>query len=97
MERNGLMDFLQSASNSVAGKVAGPVDFLSWGMREAGIPIPNDPVGGSAWMRRNGLVRDVEQNPYSMAGDAMGYIPSPDAVSKVPQVTNLLGRILRLQ
>ncbi|MEY4636516.1 MAG: hypothetical protein RJA55_2314 [Acidobacteriota bacterium] len=61
----GLLDFLQSASNAAASNVSAPVDVIAWILGKAGFPV-QEPVGGSDWMKRQGLTRDV---PQSAAAD----------------------------
>lgn len=81
----GLLDFLQAASNAVAGNVSGPVDLLSMGLRYAGLPIPQDAVGSTEWMKKKGLLRDVPQSASSLAGETLGLL-SPLAAARAPQI-----------
>lgn len=81
----GLLDFLQAASNAIAGNVTGPVDLLSAGLRYAGLPIPQNPVGGSQWAKDKGLMRDVPQSASSLAGETLGLL-SPLAAARAPQI-----------
>ena len=81
----GLLDFLQAASNAVAGNVSGPVDLLSAGLRYAGLPIPQDAVGSTEWMKQKGLLRDVPQSASSLAGETLGLL-SPLAAARAPQI-----------
>lgn len=55
----GLMDFLQSASNSAASNVSAPVDGLAWLLRKAGVPVPQNPLLGSDWMAEKGLTKPL--------------------------------------
>lgn len=80
----GLLDFLQAASNAAASNVSGPVDGLAWLLRKAGLDV-GEPVGGSDWMRRQGLTRDVPQSGASLAGETVGLL-GPLAGAKAPQV-----------
>ena len=82
----GLLDFLQSASNSVASNVTAPVDGIAWLLRKAGIPVPDAPVGGSDWAKNAGLLRDVEQSPASLAGESLVLIAPMLLAAKAPQV-----------
>lgn len=82
----GLLDFLQSASNTVAGNVAGPVDLIAAGLNKVGVPVGNAPVGGTEWMRQKGLWRDVEQSPASVAGETFGLLGPMLTVAKAPQI-----------
>jgi len=82
----GLLDVLQSASNAVAGNVAGPVDILSLLLRKGGVPIPDEPVGGSEWMKRKGLMRDVGMGPGRIVGETLGLLAPTAIAAKAPQI-----------
>lgn len=82
----GLLDFLQSASNSAAGNVSAPVDGIAWLLRKAGIPVPDAPMGGSDWMQQQGLTRPVQQSAQSLAGETMGLLGPIGAAAKAPQI-----------
>jgi len=82
----GLLDFLQSASNSVASNVTAPVDGIAWLLRKAGIPVPDAPVGGSDWAQNAGLTRPVQQSASSLAGESLGMIAPMLIAAKAPQV-----------
>lgn len=84
--KNGLLDFLQSASNSVAGNVAGPVDLISMGLLKMGVPVGNAPMGGSEWMKQKGLMRDVEQGPARVLGETAGLLGPAMATQFAPQI-----------
>lgn len=81
----GLLDFLQSASNTAASNVSAPVDGLAWLLRKAGIPV-NEPVGGSDWMQRQGLTRPVEQSGASLAGETMGLLAPIGVAANAPKI-----------
>jgi hypothetical protein len=81
----GLLDFLQSASNTAADTVAAPVDVLAWALRKAGVPV-GTPVGGTDWMRQQGLRRDVPQSAASLAGETVGLLSPMVAAAKAPQI-----------
>lgn len=81
----GLLDFLQSASNTAADTVAAPVDMLAWALRKAGVPV-GTPVGGTDWMRQQGLRRDVPQSAASLAGETVGLLSPMVAAAKAPQI-----------
>lgn len=82
----GLLDFLQSASNSAASTVTAPVDGIAWLLRKAGIPVPDAPVGSSDWAKRQGLMRDVPQSAASVAGETVGLLSPMVAAAKAPQI-----------
>lgn len=88
----GLLDFLQSASNTVAGNVSAPVDGLAWLLRKAGVDT-GEPIGGSDWMQRMGLTRPVQQSASSLAGETLGLLSPMLAVAKAPQITQGLGNL----
>jgi len=82
----GLLDFLQSASNTAASNVSAPVDGIAWLLRKAGIPIPDAPIGGSDWMQQKGLTRPVQQSGASLAGETVGLLAPMVAAAKAPQI-----------
>lgn len=82
----GLLDFIQSASNSAAGNVSAPVDGIAWLLRKAGIPVPDAPMGGSDWMQQRGLTRPVQQSGASLAGETMSLLGPIGAAAKAPQI-----------
>lgn len=82
----GLLDFLQSASNTAADTVAAPVDLLAWALRKAGVPVPQNAVGGSEWLKQQGLKRDVPQSAASLAGETVGLLSPMVAAAKAPQI-----------
>lgn len=67
-----LRDTAQSASNTVAEGVSGPVDLIASGLRGAGVPLPRNHVGGSRWMAENGLTAPVQDGVPKVAGEAIG-------------------------
>ena len=80
------MQLLQAASNSAASNVSAPVDLLSMAMRKFGVPVGNAPIGGSEWMRRNGLTKEVA-NPYlNAAGETFGLVAPLGVAAKAPQI-----------
>lgn len=88
---SGLLDFLQSASNTAASNVSAPVDGIAWLLRKAGVNV-DEPVGGSDWMQRQGLTRPVGQSVASLAGETMGLLAPITALAKAPQIARgLLG------
>ena len=82
----GLLDFLQSASNTAAGNVSAPVDGIAWLLRKAGVPVGDSPVGGSDWMEKQGLTRPVQQSAASLAGETVGLLGPMVAAAKAPQI-----------
>jgi len=86
-------NFAQSASNSIAGNVSAPVDGLAWLLRKAGVPMPDNPMGGSDWMAQQGLTRPTNQNSLSgLMGEFAGMAGPLVAGAKAPQIAKgLLG------
>jgi hypothetical protein len=82
----GLLDLLQSASNTAASNVSAPVDGIAWLLRKAGIPVPQAPLGGSDWMQAQGLTRPVEQSGMSLTGETLGLLAPVVAAAKAPQI-----------
>jgi len=82
----GLMDFLQSASNSAASNVSAPVDGLAWLLRKAGVPMPQNPMLGSDWMAEKGLTKPVAQSGASLMGETAGMLAPFLAAAKAPQI-----------
>jgi hypothetical protein len=90
MAKNALLDFLQGASNSVAGNVSAPVDGLAWLLRKAGINVGDAPFGGSDWMRSKGLTADPENKLAGILGESFGGVAPMLAAVKAPQIANSL-------
>jgi hypothetical protein len=91
----GLLDFLQSASNTVAGNVAGPVDVINAGLGLLGIPVSKAPVGGSEWMKQRGLIRDVPQGTARIAGETAGLLAPTMIVAKAPQIASGINQMVQ--
>lgn len=89
--KKGLLEFLQSASNSVAGNVAGPVDLLSLGLTKLGVNV-GVPVGGTEWMKSKGLMADVPQGPARVLGETAGLLGPAMATQFAPQIARGLLR-----
>ena len=69
----GLLDFTQAASNAIAGNVSGPVDLLNWLLSKGGMGS-KEPIGGSEWMKRLGLTREVEPGWAGVLGETAGAL-----------------------
>lgn len=82
----GLLDFLQAASNGVASNVSGPVDLIGAGLNKIGLNVGAAPVGGSEWMKRQGLMRDVQQGPARVLGETAGLLGPALATQFAPQI-----------
>lgn len=82
----GLLDFAQGASNAAAGAVAGPIDLINMGLLGAGLPMPQNPFGGSQWMRERGLMRDPQNRTAGLLGESVGGILPIVAAARAPQI-----------
>lgn len=68
-----LRDGTQATSNGIASSVLGqPVDWISDGLRYAGVNVPQNAVGGTEWLAQKGLTRPVEEGAPQVIGDAIG-------------------------
>jgi len=96
MDRNALIralrDTAQSASNAIAGNVSGPVDLIAAGLRGVGLPIPQNPVGGSQWMAERGLTAPVQQGAAQVVGDTLGMLGPAIGTQFAPQIAGSLNR-----
>lgn len=81
-----LRDTAQSASNAIAGNVAGPVDLIGMGLNKMGVPVGDSPVGGSNWMKQQGFMRDVEQGPARVIGETAGMLGPAMVTQFAPQI-----------
>ena len=86
-----LRDTAQSASNSVASNLSGPVDLIAAALRMGGLPI-NKPMGGSEWMAEKGLTRDVEMGVPRIVGETLGMAGPIVAAAKAPQIAGAINR-----
>lgn len=74
MPRNALADIAQSASNAIASNISGPVDLLGFGLRYIGVPVPENALGSSQWMRERGLTAEVPHGVNQLAGETLGLL-----------------------
>lgn len=86
MAQNGLLDFLQGASNSAASNLSAPVDGIAWLLRKAGIPVPDAPFGGSDWMAQKGLTVQPQNQLAGILGESVGGVMPIVAAAKAPQI-----------
>lgn len=94
----GLLDqalsFAQGASNGVAGSLTGPVDGLAWLLRQAGVPVPQAPLGGSDWMRNVGLMQEPKERMAGLLGEGIGSALPAVIGAKAPQIA---GGLLQME
>jgi len=91
---NGLLGFLQSASNTAANTVSGPVDLIAAGLRKVGVPVPEDPVAGANWMKHHGLLRDVPNGPAKVLGETAGMLTPALAMQYAPQIASVANKAI---
>ena len=82
---NGLLDFLQGASNAAAANVSAPVDGLTWLLNKLGADIKT-PVGGSDWMRERGLTAEPTNKLAGILGESVGGVLPMVTAAKAPQI-----------
>lgn len=87
-----LLSGAQGASNAVASNVSGPVDLISWALRKGGVPVPDNPVGGSNWMAQHGFVQQPQNKLAGLLGEAVGGVLPAVVSAKAPQIA---GGLLR--
>ena len=78
-----LREGAQSVSAGIAdGAIGTNVDLLSGALRYAGVPVPENAMGGKQWLRENGYVKD---NPGLGNDIARAMGEAPMALLQVPQ------------
>ena len=82
-----LRDTAQSTSNTVAETAAFPVDMIAMALRKAGVPGQDNAVGGSDWMKKNGIICAVEPGAAKVVGETLGNVIPAMAVAKMQQTT----------
>jgi hypothetical protein len=85
-------DFLQAASNMASDVVAAPVDLISMGLRAAGVPVPENAVGGTQWQTERGLRREVPMGAARVLGETAGMASPAALFAKAPQVAAALNQ-----
>jgi len=85
-------DFLQAASNMASDVVAAPVDLISMGLRAAGVPVPENAVGGTQWQTERGLRREVPMGAARVLGETAGMASPTALFAKAPQVASALNQ-----
>ena len=87
-----LRDTAQSASNAIASNISGPVDLINAGLGYIGLPVSNAPIGGSNWMKAQGLTRDVEMGAPRIVGETLGMAGPSVIAAKAPQIAGALNQ-----
>lgn len=90
-----LRDTAQSASNSVAGNVSGPVDFIAEGMRKARLPIPANAIGSSQWMAETGLTAPVDDGMAKILGETVGMVVPVAAAGLSPKAGSAINNKMK--
>lgn len=83
---NPFLNGLQAASNAIASNLSGPVDLINSGLGLLGVPVSPEPFGGSAWMKRRGLTRDVQPGVSRVIGETAGLLGPTLAAAYAPQI-----------
>lgn len=89
-----LRDTAQSASNSVAETASAPIDAITWALRKAGLPVPENAVGSSDWMAQKGLTAPVDAGIPKMAGEVLGNVVPAIGFAKAPQIARGMNRMV---
>lgn len=91
---NKLAEYLQSgaqgASNAAASTVSAPVDLIAWLLRKGGLDVPEDAVGSTNWMVRNGLVQQPQNKLAGFIGEGLGAAIPGVVAAKAPQIAGAL-------
>lgn len=68
-----LRDGAQSASNGIASSTIGDgVDGIAYLLRGAGVPVGNAPVGGTDWLKAQGITPNVDDGLPKAVGEGLG-------------------------
>src|SRR4030095_10514240 len=87
--RRNLVSALQGASNAAASNVSAPIDLINAGLGKVGLGS-EEPLLGSAWMKRQGLTADPESEGWGLVGETAGNIIPIAASAKAPQIASAL-------
>lgn len=93
MDKNAIIkalrDYAQATSNEVANTVAAPIDIINAGLGYVGLGS-NEPVGGSAWMRRQGLTAPVPEGMAQTLGETTGLVLPMAGAMKAKEIATAL-------
>ena len=84
-----LRDYAQATNNEVANTVAAPVDIINKGLGYVGLGS-NEPVGGSAWMQRQGLTAPVPEGTAQLLGETTGLVLPMVGAAKATEIATAL-------
>ena len=84
-----LRDYTQATSNEVANTVAFPIDLINKGLGYIGVGS-NEPVGGSAWMQRQGLTAPVPEGMAQLLGETTGLVLPMVGAAKATEIATAL-------
>ena len=93
MDKNAIIkalrDYAQATSNEVANTVAAPIDLINTGLGRVGLGS-EEPVGGSAWMRRQGLTAPVPEGIAQTLGETTGLVLPMAGAMKAKEIAAAL-------
>jgi len=93
MDKNAIIkalrDYVQATSNEVANTVSAPVDIINAGLGNIGLSS-NEPVGGSAWMQRQGLTAPVPEGTAQLLGETTGLVLPLAGAMKAKEIATAL-------
>lgn len=93
MDKNAIIkalrDYAQATSNEVANTVAAPIDIINTGLGYVGLGS-DEPVGGSAWMRRQGLTAPVPEGMAQTLGETTGLVLPMVGAMKAKEIATAL-------
>lgn len=93
MDKNAIIkalrDYAQATSNEVANTVAAPIDIINAGLGYVGLGS-NEPVGGSAWMRKQGLTAPVPEGMAQTLGETTGLVLPMVGAMKAKEIATAL-------
>lgn len=93
MDKNAIIkalrDYAQATSNEAANTVALPIDLINKGLGYIGLGS-NEPVGGSAWMQRQGLTAPVPEGTAQLLGETTGLVLPMVGAAKATEIATAL-------
>lgn len=93
MDKNAIIkalrDYAQATSNEAANTVSAPIDIINTGLGYVGLGS-KEPVGGSAWMRRQGLTAPVPEGTAQLLGETTGLVLPMVGTMKAKEIATAL-------